>query len=129
MAGAIVDNQAAGGIACGIGINGQLNCFAINKKGEKFNDINGVCFSDVGEVYKYQEIVALGKELAQKFYYHRLLGFDFCVDKEDKVKLIEVNNRNNEINFYQMNNGPLFREYTKEVVEFCSVNKNSFFRF
>ena len=74
---------------------------------------------------KFDEIVSHGLEIAKKFHYHRLLGFDFCVDEMGEVKLIEINNRNNEINFFQMNNGPLFREYTNEIIEFCSKNKKT----
>lgn len=123
--GAVVDNQAAGGVACGISRDGMLNDFAINKKGEKITSFNDVLFSGIGEIYKFQEMVATGKEIAGMLFYHRLLGFDFCVDENDNVKLIEINNRNNEINFYQMNNGPLFREYTEEVLDFCLKNRKT----
>jgi len=123
LPGAIVDNQAAGGIACGINKEGKLNNFAINKKGEKLFEFNGIDFTNTNIVYKFHEIIELSKEMAQKFYYHRLLGFDFTVDMQGNIKLIEVNNRNNEINFYQMNNGPLFKEYTNEIIDFCLDNK------
>lgn len=123
--GSIVDNQASGGLACGIRVDGSLNNFAVNKKGEKFECYNGIHFSEIGKIYKYEEITDLAIEIAQKFPYHRLLGFDFCVDSANKIKLIEINNRNNEINFYQMSNGPLFRQYTEEVIRFCTKQKRS----
>jgi hypothetical protein len=120
--GAIVDNQASGGIACGINSKGELNHFAINKSGAIFHEINGLPISEIPPVYKYEELAEYAIDIASKNYYHRLIGFDFCVDYNGKIKLIELNNRNNEINFYQMNNGPLFREYTSEVIKFCSEN-------
>jgi hypothetical protein len=125
LPGAIVDNQASGGIACGIQAGGELNSFAVSKKGGKFESFNGILFRDVPKLFKYDEIVKLGLGIANKFHYHRLLGFDFSVDSKGNIKLIEVNNRNNEINFYQMNNGPLFREYTDEVIDYCAQNKKT----
>ena len=122
MPGAIVDNQASGGIACGIKEDGSLNPFAINKKGNIFYEINGIPICDLAPVYQYNEIVKNARELAGKYYYHRLIGFDFSVNNLGEVKLIEINNRNNEINFYQMNNGPLFREYTNEIIDYCLNN-------
>lgn len=125
LPGSIVDNQASGGVSCGINSHGKLNKFVINKKGERFDVFNQVSFNELEAVVKFDEIVSHGLEIAKKFHYHRLLGFDFCVDEMGEVKLIEINNRNNEINFFQMNNGPLFREYTNEIIEFCSKNKKT----
>ncbi len=124
-AAAVVQVEASGGVSCGIKPGGILNNFAINKKGERFNTFNGISFNQTLMVVKYNEIVSLGLEIAKKFLYHRLLGFDFCVNETNEIKLIEINNRNNEINFFQMNNGPLFREYTNEVVEFCKRNNKT----
>jgi len=123
--GANVDNQAAGGVACGIKDNGQLNNFGVNKKGNKLIEFNGVIFNQVGLVYKYNEIVDLGLNIANMYHYHRLLGFDICVDHKGDILIIEINNRNHEINFLQMNNGPLFREYTEEILDYCSINKRT----
>ncbi|MCE5348295.1 MAG: hypothetical protein LLG13_18670 [Bacteroidales bacterium] len=123
--GAIIDNQASGGIACGINKFGVLNKFAVNKSGKKFYEINGLPISNIPPVYKYDEAVGIAIRIARMNFYHRLIGFDFCVDNTNTVKLIELNNRNNEINFYQMNNGPLFREYTDEVIDYCIKNRKT----
>ena len=123
--GSIVDNQASGGISCGIDLKtGILNDFAINKTGQKFFKINDVAFKDK-KIPKFDCIKKYATDIAYKFPYHRLLGFDFSVDKEEKVKLIEINNRNNEINFFQMNNGPLFKGYTNEIIDYCLKNKRT----
>ena len=123
--GSFVDNQAAGGISCGISSEGRLNKFAVDKWGNKYKNHNDVFFSEEDKVLKFSEIIQLGKDLASEFHYHRLLGFDFAVDREEKIALIEINNRNNEINFYQMNNGPLFDKYTGEIIEYCMENKKT----
>lgn len=123
--GSYVDNQAAGGVACGIGEDGFLKGFCINKKGERFSSINGISIDTARLVFRFHEILELGIELAKEHPYHRLLGFDFCVDQGGSVLLIEVNNRNHEINFFQMSNGPLFKHYTEEVIEYCTKNMKS----
>lgn len=124
--GSVVDNQASGGIACGIDTNGRLLPFGVTKRGTKHFEHNGVVFSKIGQVYKLNDIHQLAVSVAKNFLYSRLLGLDFCVDNQDNVKLIEVNNVNNEINFYQMTNGPLFGNYTQEIIEYCKIKRRSF---
>jgi hypothetical protein len=124
--GMVVDNQASGGISCGIGNGGVLNHFAVDKNGNKYSEINSVSFAEAPPVQNFEEILAIGLQLAPIFVHHRLLGFDFCVDSFGNVKLIEVNSKNNETNFFQMNNGPLFGDYTDEIIDYCRSNRRSF---
>jgi hypothetical protein len=124
--GAMVDNQASGGISCGINTSTViLNNFAIDKYGSKHLESNQIGFSGQ-EVPKYGQMKEIAHEIAYLFPYHRLLGFDFAFDKNEKIRLVEVNNRNNEINFYQMNNGSLFGDFTQEVIQYCNRNKKQF---
>ena len=122
--GSITDNQSGGGISCGIN-NGRLNNFAVDKKGNMYTHIDeekSLSFECVKDVYKYDEIIRKAQEVARHFYYHRILSCDFCVDENDTIRLVEINNEDMEINFLQMNNGPLFGEYTDEVIEYCRNN-------
>ena len=64
------------------------------------------------------------KAIASSFLYHRLIGFDFCVDEDSKVILIEANLYDIGIS-HQMLSGPLFREYTDEIIEYCARNKKT----
>lgn len=124
--GSVVDNLASGGIACGISQGGILNDYGVYKKGDKASSSSGILFRDTGRLKKFDEIIAVGLEVAGQYYFQRLLGLDLAVDNAGNVRVIEINNRNNEINFFQMNNGPLFREYTQEVIEFCRIRARSF---
>jgi hypothetical protein len=117
--GKITDNQASGGISCGINREGTMNDFAIDKYGNKYLESNGIRFSDIDKVYMFEEMSVMAIRIAQKQFYSRLLGFDFCVDNLGKVRLLEINNSNIETNFLQMNNGPLFGSYTEEIVQYC----------
>jgi len=123
-----VDNQASGGLACGINMKtGKLKSFAINKTGDIFTRINQINLK--GQpllIPRFREMVEISKQIATRNYYARLLGLDFTLDSQENIKLIEVNNNNNEINFYQMTNGPLFGEYTQEIIDFCIDHPISF---
>jgi len=124
--GSFVDNQASGGIACGLDDYGKLNSFAVNKYGERFETFNGINFAKTKEIFGFTEIINSGLEVAKLFRYHRILGFDFMVDEYGKIKIIEINNKNNEINFYQMSNGPLFKSYTREIIDYCSTRRKTY---
>lgn len=117
--GSIVDNQAAGGIAVGITSDGKLNGFAVDKMGNKYYSQNGLDFEGIGNLLLFDEMKKLAQEIAARLFYNRLAGFDFCVDAESRVRLLEINCKNIEINFLQMTNGPLFQEHTAEVISFC----------
>lgn len=112
--GSIVDNQASGGMSCGIGEDGRIQGFAIDKYGRRSDVLRGR-----DEVPGFQIMRDAATGIAQRYPYHRVLGFDFCVNAAGEVKLLEINTRNLEINFMQMNLGPLFREFTGEVIDFC----------
>jgi hypothetical protein len=53
-----------------------------------------------------------------------LLGFDFCVDENANVRLFEVNNLYVGVINQQMSTGPLYREFTDEIIDYCLNNKN-----
>lgn len=126
FAGSVTDNQASGGFACGIDEDGCLSGRAVNKHGAVFHEVNGVTLQIGLKVMGYDKILNASKGVAARYLYSRLLGLDFCVDASGKVRLIEVNCINNEINFFQMLNGPLFGDVTDEVIEWCSRKERSF---
>jgi hypothetical protein len=121
--GSIVDNQASGGISCGIDHEGKLNPFAVDKFGNKYDTVNSVSLNSVGKIPFLDEMKEYSKKLGSRMFYSRLNGFDFCTTVEGEVKLLEINTKNIEINFMQMSNGPLFREFTEEVINNCMKMK------
>jgi hypothetical protein len=124
--GSITDNQASGGYACGLTSDGCLTGKAVDKYGNVYNAINGITLEPGKKTEGFDRISAAALDIAARFPYSRLLGLDLCLDSQGKVRLIEVNNVNNEINFYQMLDGPLFRDFTDEVISICRSGKRSF---
>ena len=124
--GSVTDNQASGGFACGVTDEGCLTGIAVNKSGCRLNEVNGIKLIKGVQLEGYEKIKEAAIEAAKQFPYSRLLGHDLCIDSEGEVKLIEVNNVNNEINFYQMLNGSLFREFSEEILAWISIKEKSF---
>lgn len=120
--GSSVDNIHSGGICCNINQNGILGDYAIGNKHLKTYKFNSVVFKDIGKLYNIEEVKNTAKAIAGNFLYHRLIGFDFCVDEKSRVILIEANLYDIGI-AHQLLSGPLFREYTDEIIEYCTRNK------
>jgi hypothetical protein len=121
--GQFVDNSRSGGYAIGIKPNGVLNNFATNKAGKHFATVNEIDLSKNHKIPFIGEIKKMAKEVSFKYLHFRLLGLDMTIDSTGNVQCIEINNKGNEINFYQLNNGPLFGEFTDEVIDYCIENK------
>ncbi len=125
--GSVVDNISKGGRACGIDHErGVFNGIACDISGNFFDRVGEVDIYNGGELFKYEEVAKKAIELAEKQFYTRLIGFDFCVDKEGDVKLIELNNYDVGVDVLQMCSGPLFREFTDEVIDYCQQKKKDF---
>jgi hypothetical protein len=105
----IVDNLTSGGVGCGVDLSGKVRPFGLSKKSRRFEEYNGIVFREVEPLYRFQEIINTGLEIAKGFYYPRLIGFDLCLDAEDKIKLIEVNLDDIGVIIQQSCNGPLFQ--------------------
>jgi hypothetical protein len=123
--GMLVDNQASGGFSIGINENGFLNDFYINKLGIKTPMSGNLLLKQKLVLPGYEIMKEIACSISKKYYYHSLLGFDFCFSANGVVRLLEINLKNIETNFLQMNNGPLFGSFTDEIIEYCLKNKKS----
>ena len=124
--GSITDNQASGGYACGVTDTGHLTGNAVDKMGNRFKTVNEVDLVPGTMIEGFEKMINTSRDLASRYHYARLLGLDLCLNKEGDVIVLEVNNVNNEINFYQMLYGPLFKEFTDEVISYCLNHRRSF---
>ena len=115
---AVVDNASSGGITCGVNLNGRLKPVAYSAKGDKF---------DVHPTTKihFDEIVVPNFEAAKKLVqqahlmipHFRLVSWDIAFDKKDQPLLLEANLHYGELDFHQLNNGPIFGDDTIKILE------------
>ncbi|WP_291861666.1 sugar-transfer associated ATP-grasp domain-containing protein [Marinilabilia sp.] len=125
--GSVVDNIKKGGKACGINLEtGKLNGLVYGSDGNSSAYVGEVDIDKEGDLYKFHEVAQKAKELARKQFYTRVIGFDFCVNRNGQVNMIELNNYDVGIDSLQMCNGPLFREFTDEVIDYCKKKKKNF---
>ncbi|PWD98996.1 sugar-transfer associated ATP-grasp domain-containing protein [Marinilabilia rubra] len=124
--GSLVDNMSGGGKAIGITHEGKFKKCANSSAGEVFSKVRDVDLSNGLDVYMFDEVQKRAKEVAATQFYSRFLGFDFCVDENDQVRLIEINNIDIGVESIQRSNGPLFREFTDEVIDYCEKHKKGF---
>lgn len=120
--GAKVDNASSGGITCGIEQDGRLKKVAYSAKGAKFDQHpdTGLAFAEV-KVPSYNNILEKVKELHPRVPHFRLVSWDFCVDDNLEPVLIEANLRYGQLDFHQLNNGPVFGNLTEQILQevFC----------
>lgn len=122
---AIVDNAHAGGRFIGIDDNGYFGNYVCDNLGRKYVCHNGVDFSSTQFILpNYQRIKEFAIAVSEKFIHHNLLALDIILDKNNNPKILEVNIQGFSAWLFQFTSGTAFREYTSDVMEYCSFNKD-----
>lgn len=118
VGGARVDNASSGGITCGITWEGKLRKNAYNVKGQSWqaHPDTGLVFEDY-EIPAFQKCVDLVQKLHVQIPHFRLVSWDFCVDEAGEPLLVEANVHYGQLDFHQLNNGPIFGEDTKKILD------------
>ncbi|MCU4157952.1 hypothetical protein J1N10_18405 [Carboxylicivirga sp. A043] len=114
-----VDNVSRGGLFVGIK-NGRFVKEGMGKWGVKVKQIKGLkSFEEMGAPPYIDDVYKLAKELAVSHYYCRLIGFDLALNAQGKVMHIETNTSDIGVEGFQHAFGPLFHQFTDEVMEYC----------
>lgn len=115
--GAKVDNASSGGITVGVMHNGRLKEKAYSADGSCYtcHPTSGVKFNDIA-VPNFTDAVGLVIEEAAKAPHFRLISWDIALDDNDRPVLIEANLKYGELEFHQLNNGPVFGDETEEIL-------------
>lgn len=115
--GSKVDNASSGGITCGIEPDGRLKPRAFTALGKKFDwhPDNGLKFNDI-TIPNFDKILDLVKKGHPRFPHFRLLSWDIALDEQDRPLLLEINMRYGELDFHQLNNGPVFGADTEKIL-------------
>lgn len=113
-----VDNASSGGIVVGIRSDGQLREVAYSAAGQKFDvhPTTGILFENY-YIPNFDKVKSIVKCLAAKNPHFRLVSWDIAIDENDNPVLIEANLCDGELDFHQLNNGPIFGEETKEILD------------
>lgn len=113
-----VDNASSGGITCGIDENGCLKKYAYKPSGERFkaHPTSGVVFDgyQIPGFEKAKELVLKAHPLVPHF---GMVSWDVAIDEKGDAVMIEANLQRGELDFHQLNNGPLFGKDTKKILD------------
>lgn len=117
IGGSKVDNASSGGITVGIEENGKLKKYAYSADGKKYDKHpTSLIYFDDFTIPNFEKIKELVKEQAKNFPHFRLLSWDIALDIHNEPVVIEANLHFGEIDFHQLNNGPLFGEDTNNIL-------------
>lgn len=116
--GAKVDNSSSGGISVGITDEGKLKEFAYYTKGTSLSQHpdSGIVFKDY-QLPSFKEAKALVQKAHWYIPHFRMVSWDVAIDPEGHPVLIEANMTDGQLDFHQLNNGPLFGNDTKMILD------------
>ena len=118
VGGARVDNASSGGIICGITEDGKLKKRAYKPSGESYevHPTSGLKFDEysIPSFDKIKELVRKAHPMVPHF---KMVSWDFAVNEHGNPIMIEANLCLGELDFHQLNNGPLFGEDTKKILD------------
>ncbi len=116
--GAEIDNAHAGGIFIGLDYNGNLRKEAFSEYQERvsFHPDSGIKFEGY-IIPKVKEICEMAKVLHRRIPIFKFVSWDFSIDNEENIVLLEVNLHSQAVWLSQMANGEaMFGSNTEEML-------------
>lgn len=113
-----VDNAHAGGMFIGVSREGKLLKQAFTEYGEKFekHPVTNVVFENY-ELPAFDKVMAAATEMHKNYPALRFISWDFTVDENENVVLIEANLHSQTVWMSQSSHGKgLFEENTAEIL-------------
>lgn len=116
--GSVVDNASAGGLYCGINMDGSLKAEAYTLKPLSVHtqSDSGVVFKDF-RIPQFDRLKAKAVELHSLLPYAKIIGWDLSINQNEEIELVEINAMNPGV--FQAATGPAFGDYTEEILESC----------
>lgn len=116
--GSKVDNASSGGITCGVHTDGQLKGIAFDKYGNKYESHpdTGLSFDSI-KIPSFEKVCELAISCHYMIPHFRLVSWDIAIDKQGDPILIEANLSRGELDFHQLNNGPIFGGDTSIILD------------
>ncbi|WP_156820455.1 sugar-transfer associated ATP-grasp domain-containing protein [Thioalkalivibrio thiocyanodenitrificans] len=115
VAGHLVDQ----GLRIGVRPSGHYNPFCTDENGTRYDAVNGMALGAIEPFPFMDELRKQAVEVAERFIHQRVLGLDFAVREDGEILLLEANTRFIGLDNLQFHHGPLFGEFTQEVIDFC----------
>lgn len=115
--GTYVDNASSGGVTIGVSDNGQLKDTGYDVKGISYTEHpdTHVRFNSI-TIPNYHNILETVSRECWKLPQFRMLSWDIAIDEDGEPILIEVNMYSGQLDFHQLNNGPVFGDDTEEIL-------------
>ena len=115
--GSRVDNASSGGITAGITESGRLKPIGFAPNGQRYDEhpSSGIKFDEI-VIPSYAQSISLVQQLHESFPFSRLVSWDVAISESGKPILIETNLCVGELDFHQLNNGPLFGADQDEIL-------------
>ena len=113
-----LDNYSAGGMTCGITENGKLRKYGINKLGDKLEEhpTSHVRFEGY-QIPSFEDAKKLIEKAHPMIAHYRSIAWDIAIREDGTPVLIEANLCRGGIDSLQVDNGPLYGEDTKKVLD------------
>lgn len=112
-----------GMIVIGIDDAGRLKKYGFHSNGVKVTKTPGGVSFENYEVVHFAEMIEIAKREHSKYPYVRFIGWDFTVDFDGNVVVMEYNTKAPGILYYQYTNGPLFGDSTEELLNYVFTKK------
>lgn len=121
--GAVIDNASSGGLYCGVTSDGYLkkHAYTLYPYSKHTQSDSGIVFENF-QIPMLNEIQEKAVELHEQLPYAKIIGWDFAIDTNHEIVLIEINARQPGI--FQVATGPAFGKYTEEILELCFNKQN-----
>lgn len=113
-----VDNIQAGGVSVAVSDDGQLNRegYTHFKEVYHYHPDTGTVFEDL-KLSKVPEVISAAKEMHEKTPHMRIISWDFTIDSNEEIVLLEINIFGQSVWFPQMVSGkPIFGENTEKMM-------------
>ncbi|MBP3456249.1 MAG: hypothetical protein J6K38_08330 [Alistipes sp.] len=116
--GSVVDNASAGGMYCGVNMDGTLkkNAYTLYPFTSHTRSDSGVVFEEFA-IPRFEDLKNKAKELHAQLPYAKIIGWDLSLNEDNEIELVEINA--NSPGLFQGATGPAFGKYTTEILEYC----------
>ena len=116
--GAVIDNASAGGLYCGVNMDGSLkkHAYTLAPFTSHTESDNGIVFEEF-TIPHFDRLKDKAKELHAQLPYAKIIGWDLSLNENEEIELVEINA--NSPGLFQGATGPAFGQYTAEILEYC----------